>query len=370
MRCVATVAAILLVLLPAAQSHDDLTALSDEFDDASSLVHWRSVWQTEGWGANQLLTRDINTSDPGRLVLVPHASTWYRDWRGVLEYKEVTGDFVVTTDVEPRRRSGAGAPQSAFSLAGIMVRAPRSSVTSPATWTPGAENYVFLSLGTGDSPGQFQFEVKTTLNSDSILRLSPGVARARIQVARIGTTFVMLRQTDGGPWIVHQRYTRADVPSAVQVGLTTYTDWPTASQLEPLQHNQTVLRGGNPDLVALFEYVRFARPNVPASLQGRDLSNPASVSDDELTAFLGAPANIPGGSTQPSTLALLADAVEGTLDCVVSGLQPDRSYRLESTTDWTTWETVTSFVSVAGNHRIQLGHEAIATARFLRVVSP
>jgi hypothetical protein len=368
MRFVVTVAALLLVLLPAARAYDDLTGLSDEFDDPSSLVHWRSLWQTEGWGANQLLTRDIHITSPGRLALVPHASTWYRDWRGVLEYKEVTGDFVVTTDVEPRRRSGAGAPQSAFSLAGIMVRAPRSAVTSPATWSPGGENYVFLSLGTGDSPGQFQFEVKTTLNSDSVLHLSPGVARARIQVARIGTTFVMLRQTDGGPWTVHQRYTRPDFPTSVQAGLTTYTDWPTASQLEPLQHNQTVLLGGNPDLIALFEYVRFARPIVPDSLQGRDLSNPASVSDAELTTFLGEAANVPGGSTQPSTLALMANGAGGTLECVVSGLQPERSYRLESTTHWDAWTTVSTFRGSAAAVRIPL--ERAAGARFLRVVSP
>jgi hypothetical protein len=368
MRFVATVAAMLLVLLPGAQSHDDLTMLSDEFDDPTSLVQWRSLWQTEGWGANQLLTREISANEPGRLVLVPHASTWYRDWRGVLEYKNLTGDFVVTTDVEPRRRSGAGAPRSAFSLAGIMVRAPRNGVTSPAAWTPGGENYVFLSLGTGDSPGQFQFEVKTTLNSDSVLRLSPGVARARIQIARIGATFVMLRQNDGGPWIVHQRYARPDFPTAVQVGLTTYTDWPTASQLEPLQHNQTVLPGGNPDLVALFEYVRFARPVVPASLLGRNFSNPASVSDAELITFLGATANVPGGSSHPSALALLASGAEGTLECVVSGLQPDRSYRLESTTNWNTWNTVTSFLSASGSQRILLERES--AARFLRVVSP
>jgi len=360
--------ALSLALLPALQAYDDLTALSDEFDDAASVAHWRSLWQTEGWGANQLQTRDINTTQPGRLVLVPRASTWYRDWRGVLEYKEITGDFVVTTDVQPRRRSGAGAPQSSFSLAGIMVRGPRPEVSSPATWTPGGENYVFLSLGTGDNPGQFQFEVKTTLNSDSVLHLSPGVPKARIQVARIGATFVMLRQNDGGPWIVHQRYTRTDFPSTAQVGLTTYTDWPTASQLEPLQHNQTVIPGGNPDLVAVFEYVRLARPIVPPNLQGRDVSNPASVSDADLTNFLGTAANVPGGSALPASLALELTGAGGTFECIVSGLQSDRSYRVESTADWITWGMVTGFVSASGSHQISLTNDH--PSRFLRVVSP
>jgi hypothetical protein len=369
MHSFATVAAVFLVLLPAVQAHDDLTALSDEFDDSLSLVHWRSLWQTEGWGANQLLTRDINTTEPGRLVLVPHASTWYRDWRGVLEYKDLTGDFVVTTDVEPRRRSGAGAPQSAFSLAGIMVRAPRNGVTSPATWTPGGENYVFLSLGTGDSPGQFQFEVKTTLNSDSVLHLSPGVARARIQVARIGTTFVMLRQNDGGPWVVHQRYAPSGFPVCRAGGAhhlhRLAHSFPMGTA--PAQPDGAARRQPGPGRPCL-NTCASPVPVVPISLQGRDLSNPASVSDAELTVFLGAAANIPGGSTQPSTLLLQATGAGETLECVVSGLQPDRSYRLESTTDWITWNTMTHFLSASGSHQISL--ERDSPARFLRVVSP
>jgi hypothetical protein len=370
MNVVVPIVALILSLPLSVRAYDDLSVFSDEFDDATSLVRWKSLWQTEGWGANQLLTRDINTSQPGRLVLVPHASTWYRDWRGVLEYKDISGDFVLTTDVEPRRRTGPGAPQSAFSLAGIMVRAPRPGVTNPATWTPGGENYVFLSLGTGDSPGQFQFEVKTTRDSDSVLNLSPGVAKARIQVARIGATFVMLRQNDGGPWIVHQRYTRPDFPPTAQVGLTTYSDWNTASQLEPFQHNQTIIPGGNPDLVAAFEYVRFARPVIPPRLVGRDFSNASSVSDGDLATFLGATANVPGGASSAPTLTLAPAAPPhaGTLECLISGLRPDRSYRIESTTNWVTWTTFNAFVSHAETHPFSLASDT--PSRFVRVVSP
>jgi len=361
------VALLPTLIIPSAPALDDLTSLSDEFDAAPSIGQWKSVWQTEGWGANQLLTRDINTSQPGRFVLTPYASTWYRDWRGVLEYKEVTGDFVVTTDVEPRRRSGPGAPQSLYSLAGIMVRAPRPNVTSPATWTPGGENYVFLSLGTGDSPGTFQFEVKTTRNSDSILNLSPGVARARIQVARIGTTFVMLRQNEGGPWIVHQRYQRPDFPQTAQVGLTTYTDWNTASQLSPLTHNQTVIQGGAPDLIAAFEYVRFTRPIVPEALHGRNFGDPGSVSDADLSSFLGAAANIPGGANEPARLTLERTPSDA-MEVVISNLRPDRSYRLESSADLRTWSTQSTFISRAESHLIPI--ERSWQNPFLRIVTP
>ena len=361
------VALLPTLIIPSAPAHDDLTSLSDEFDAPPSLSQWKSVWQTEGWGANQLLTRDINTSQPGRFVLTPHSSTWYRDWRGVLEYKEITGDFVVTTDVEPRRRSGPGAPQSLYSLAGIMVRAPRPNVTSPTTWTPGGENYVFLSLGTGDSPGNFQFEVKTTQNSDSVLNLSPGVARARIQVARIGSTFIMLRQNEGGSWIVHQRYQRPDFPQTAQVGLTTYTDWNTASQLTPLAHNQTVIQGGAPDLIAAFEYVRFARPIVPAALRGRNFGDPGSVSDAELTSFLGLSANVPGGANLPARLSLRRTQSDA-MEVAISELLPERSYRIESSANLQTWTTQSTFISRGENHNIPI--ERSSPNPFLRVATP
>lgn len=366
------VSLLALVLAPTATAFDDLSPLSDEFDDAASLALWRSVWKAEGWGADQLLTRDINTSQPGRFVLVPHASTWYRDWRGVLEFKEITGDFAVTADVEPRRRSGPGAPQASYSLAGIMVRAPRPQVTSPATWTPGGENYVFLSLGTGDSPGQFQFEVKTTRNSDSVLTLSPGVPKARIQVARIGPTFLMLRQNDGEGWRVHRRYTRPDFPATVQAGLTTYTDWPTASGLDPFTHNQTVIRGGNPDLVAAFEFVRFARPRLPQALHGLDLGNPALVTDEQLLGFLGESCNVPGGASVPPAVALesATKPFGSTADAgiLASNLQLERSYRIQRSSDLRNWEDIDTFVSSTSTHRTQILRAP--GPQFFRAISP
>ena len=47
-------------------------------------------------------------------------------------------------------------------------------------------------------------------------------------------------------------------PSTLQVGMTVYTDYPTASSVSPFMHNSTVIHAGNPDLVAAFDYFRFA----------------------------------------------------------------------------------------------------------------
>ena len=264
---------------------DELETLSDEFRDSSSLKNWKQVFETEGWGNNQLQRFEVNKSDTGKLVMVPHTSSWYRDYRGVLAFKEVTGDFVVTTDLEVHSKMGKGPPRSKFSLAGIMVRTPRD--ITPKSWQPGGENYVFLSLGAADQPGTFQFEVKTTINSDSQLQITPGVGRAQIQVARIGSSIITLLKLSNGSWQVHRRYQRPDFPQTLQVGLTCYTDW-TGVERTPVEvHNKTVIRSGNPDLVAEFDFVRYRRPAVPSSLSGRNVSEPSQATDDQLLQFLG-----------------------------------------------------------------------------------
>ncbi|WP_417393284.1 hypothetical protein [Gimesia sp.] len=269
---------------------DDLKALSDEFDDASTLKQWSRIFETEQSKADQLEQFDIAKTKPGWMVMVPYSSTWYMDYRGVLVYKEIKGDFVVTSNIRVARRGGDGAPRSNFSLAGLMIRTPRD--VTPQTWKPGGENYIFLSLGAANRPGSFQFEVKTTVNSRSTLAVTDaGTPAAMIQIARIGNEFILLKKTPEGNWNVHQRYRRTDMPEQLQVGLTVYTDYSTASRLKPPQQNTQVIRNGRPDLVAGFDYVHFQRPALPAALQGKSLSNPKEVSDAHLLQFLGEHAN-------------------------------------------------------------------------------
>lgn len=257
----------------------DIAPLSDEFDKPDSLANWKRVDKTEGWNADQLAKF---SSENGWLTMVPHTSTWYQDYRGVLVYKDVPGDFVVTTRLRATGRDGQSAPRSMYSLGGLMVRTPRPDTR--ATFQPGRENYVFLSLGTADQPGRFQFEVKTTQNSQSDLEkiLAPS-SDAWLQIAKVGRSIILLRN-EGEGWLVHKRYDRPDMPPTLQVGLTVYTDYPSASRVSAFDHNSTVVRSGNPDLIAKFDYVRFRRPAVPAGL------NVSRASDSELLRFLGAAA--------------------------------------------------------------------------------
>jgi hypothetical protein len=273
--------------------------LSDEFDSSSTLGNWQRVHLVEGWNADQLETYDIDQTTPGWMTMIPYTSVWYQDWRGVLAFKEVTGDFVATTRVRPRNRADNGPPGSQFSLSGILARQPRN--ITPATWTPGGENYVFLSMGAANDPGVYQFEVKTTEDSNSVLVWQDANDdEAIIQVARIGPHFLMLRRTPSGEWTVHNRYRRDAMPQTLQVGMTCYTDWPTGQTYPPAIHNATTILEGNPDLIARYDYFRFERPNIPAQLVGSNFSEPSEVNDSAILSFLGDNAGQPVGVNTPT----------------------------------------------------------------------
>lgn len=295
-----------------ARGGDDLRALSDEFDSSSTMSEWSRVHATEQWGAGaeQLEHYSIDSAAspgaPGRMVMMPHTCTWYRDYRGPMSFKLVAGDFVITTRLRVSGRDGASIPASLFSLAGLLARAPRA--ITPGTWTPGGEDYIFLSLGYGFGPAQWQYEVKTTDESDSILTLTPAPANeAALQLARLGSFIIALRQDAGGAWQVHRRFNRTDLPAELQVGMFSYTDWSKVELFGPFIHNGAVLRDPlpdgvvdpnpfipfTPDLIASFDYARFARPAIPAELIGADFSEGGPVSDAQLLSFLGAAADVP-----------------------------------------------------------------------------
>jgi len=298
---------------------NDLLPLSDEFGDAASLSNWLRVHEVEQWNADQLEIYDIDATQPGRMVMMPYTVVWFQDWRGPFSFKEIADDFVVTIEVTATGRDGSSVPQALYSLGGVMIRTPRD-ITS-ATWTPGGENYVFLSLGHGNNGGtSWQFEVKTTVNSNSMLILSPAPgAAAELQLARLGEYVIALRREPGQPWVVHRRYQRSDFPATVQVGVVSYTDWFKAQVFAPFVHNGNVLdpplppgvtdpdpsRPFAPDLLATYDYVRFFRPTLPPELEGADLTDQSQVPDSDLLAFLGEHANVPNPVPALGTAASL-----------------------------------------------------------------
>lgn len=296
--CRATLSFLLFFVIENGAAQGDLSALTDEFDNPASIADWSRVYQTESWGANQLEEFDIDTTRPGFARMVPYSSSWFDNWRGVLAYKLVEGDFVVTTRVQSRNRAETGPPGSQYSLAGIMIRTPRN--ITPATWTPGGENYLFLSFGAAGDPGNYQFEVKTTVNSMSTLVYEDIASdESTIQAARFGEVFILLRRTPTTAWTIHRRYHRPDMPQELQVGMTCYTDWPLVQATDPFTHNGTAYAGqGNPDLVASFDYYRFQNIELPQNLMGLDLLDEGEVPDSALLSFLGD--NLPSGGPTPT----------------------------------------------------------------------
>lgn len=287
-------------LLYTPPAHDDLTALSDEFNEAGSLNQWLRNDTAEGWNADKLETWDIDTSATGAMRFMPFSSSWYQDFTGAYCYKEVTGDFVVTIDLEVWNRAMTGRPNSDYSLTGLLIRTPRGLTNAAPTpdpgpgvvlpwppdgsyttpWQPGTENYIFLSYGFGtngmpdSNPNRWHYEVKTTINGVSTLYprthgVPDNESNATLQIVRRGQTFLLLRRHGGGPWIIENRFVRPDMPATLQVGITTYTDWNTVADgwdysdpTQPFHQNRIVNDGiGNPDLIADVDYFRIRRPD-------------------------------------------------------------------------------------------------------------
>lgn len=284
-------------------------------------------------------------------------------------YKRVEGDFVTTMKVEPRGRDLAGAPASSYSLAGMMARSPREEVRQPSDWTTGGENYLFLSLGTANDPGNYQFEVKSTRNSSSSLEVDAGAPSALIQVARLGDVFLILRQLEGGDWEVHRRYVRPDLPNTLQVGITAYTDWGPVSSMTPFEHNRTAIEGNAPDLSAAVDYFRFRRPKVPSSMAGLDFSDPLEVTDERIIQLFADRSNR-DPSAPPEYGLEITDRVylpgEGMRLEIAS--VPGYFYRVEKSSNLEDWSTVDEAEAQDGRLAFMVPEQVGLASMYLRVV--
>lgn len=289
-----------------------LHALNDEFNQACTLSDWYDVNVTEGWNIQPLEVLDVDQTNEGFMTLIPYTVTWFENFKGALIYKNVEGNFVVTTRVLPTNRAYDDMPNpgSQYSLAGIMLRRSKSLTTGAAGWSAGQENYIFLSAGYASTghptcpgcPGP-HFEVKNTINSNSNLEVSSiDTLDVQIRVARINDAIIVLYRLTGGDFLVHRRYSRSDFPDSMQLGMVTYTDYPKANTYTTIFQNSHVLNDDlnpdpsnnpglpfNPDLVGRFDYLRFDSVAVPGPLMGLDLTNPGQVSDQQLLDFLGYP---------------------------------------------------------------------------------
>jgi hypothetical protein len=245
--------------------HVDIAPLSTRFDSPAALNGWRQL-ETPGFPTKWRAPRVEN----GRLVLEPHSSGWFEDMMGGHLYRQIDGNFIVTARL---RVDGTRAqlPQTLFTLAGLFIRAPREGLTA-ATWQPGRENWMFFALGSAFPAGSPQFEIKTTYNSLSTLKIAdaaPVYAGGRtrdvdLRVARQGELFSLLYRVEGqAEFTLHEQFIRPDLPARLNVGLTAYADWASVADIYPdFVRLNTMEPARNADLIARVTRIDFRRPTV------------------------------------------------------------------------------------------------------------
>ncbi|MDJ0747708.1 MAG: hypothetical protein QNJ32_30845 [Xenococcaceae cyanobacterium MO_167.B27] len=234
----------------------DLRSLSTRFDRPESLQGWQEL-RVEGWVSKW----QRPTVKNGSLVLQPKSSGWFEDNQAGHLYREVTGDFIVTTRIRVEGTQ-TPIPQRSFSLAGLFIREPRTF--TKASWTPKNENWLFFSVGTAFPAGNSQFEMKSTYNSLSTLKIADAPEGwMRLRVARSGELFTLLYQEENSDeWKVLEQFIRPDLPETLNVGITAYADWDSVAPDYPnyQKYNENGASTQNADLVAYVESIDFRRP--------------------------------------------------------------------------------------------------------------
>ena len=240
-------------------SNKDLKVLSTKFDTPQALQNWQE-FQVEGWVPKWEPPR----IEKGKLVLQPRSSGWFEDNYAGHLYREIDGDFIVTTRINIRGTKSP-VPQRSFSLAGIFIRTPREFTKD--TWKLKGESWMFFSTGTAFPAGKPHFEIKSTYNSISTLKISEApTGWLRLRVARSGELFTLLYQEDASQeWKVIDQFIRPDLPQRLNVGLTAYADWDSLATDYPnyRQYNERGAATQNADLIAYVESIDFRRPVTP-----------------------------------------------------------------------------------------------------------
>ncbi|XEC94917.1 hypothetical protein AB6A23_27200 [Paenibacillus tarimensis] len=263
---------------------DKLTALSDEFNDPSTLSNWIRHDQAEGW-PSQFETLDVNQSRPGSLTLIPYTATWYGDYRGVYLFKEVSGDFVVTTRLKVTGKQ-SNIPTGSFELAGLLVRAAKN--ITPETWEPKQENWFYLNYGTPSNPKGMILDSKTNRNSQFTWEETPvRDGWIQLKVARVGTAyFQFFKYDDQETWTLLRRLDRPDLPETLQVGVNAHGNTKKSFGMPAFEFNSSVFNGPGEqaDIIAEYDYVRFQRPFAPEPIKEKIVNGTAT--EQQVVHFL------------------------------------------------------------------------------------
>jgi hypothetical protein len=239
------VAAAGLAAASASAAPRDLASLSDDFD-GTALVGWQSMDGEIRDGGHTTFT-----VGDGELTVHTAQSTWFRTQHAFYLWKQVTGDFVATVRLRVSGEEGP-IPTANWSLAGLLVRSPRSTT----------QNENWLNFTVGRVSGASVVERKSTRSSNSQLVLDEVPdGWIELRAVRVGPRFFLLRRSDGDRWRLHWEYLRPDLPRTLQVGVDA----------------QTGTDDDHADLVAHVDSVRLAPTGLPAGLRARAASGRVSA---------------------------------------------------------------------------------------------
>ncbi len=260
----------------------DLASLSDEFDSPASFKTWKNLADTERL-PNRVEKIDIGTTAPGQLTIVPRSGAWWAGYHGIFLFKEVTGDFIVTTRLKVTGKTG-GEPSVIWTISGLLLRAP-VGLTVPLEQRK--ENWIYLMTGRG--PGADRVvDSKSTLASENSWDITPAQPGwYELRIARLGPLFVSMCRQDGGDWVLRKRIFRADLPETLQAGINVTSDYRTSATMPAAKYNAELFPDqSKPDALTAFDYVRFSRvpaaPALRARLAGADV---LGISDADLLAL-------------------------------------------------------------------------------------
>jgi len=234
--------------------------IRDDFKSKQTLSGWKNL-RVEGW-ADKWKRYEIDEKQ-ACLIIEPKSAGWFEDNFGQLLYKEVAGDFIVSTKVKVEGTASDKKLRTLFSLAGLFVRSPRTFTQD--TWRPGQENWLFFSTGSATEPGTPQFEIKSTYQSTSTLKIYPAKQGwIELRIVRLGEIFTLLYKYENGEWQYLDQFIRPDLPHQLQVGLTAYADWESSAEIYPdyLKNNKSDAPKQNADLIAYFDYFSVRKPEV------------------------------------------------------------------------------------------------------------
>jgi hypothetical protein len=153
-------------------------------------------------------------------MTVSGGSLWYNTNQGPAVYKNVTGNFKVTSTVHAHRVGMADnvPPIIDVHLAGLMAR------RDVAEGMGSQEDYVFLVVGY--DVNDLSVEHKTTTDGVSTYDgpTWAGGGEAELRICRVGSTFRLYKRALGAStWTLATTYERPDLPSTLQVGAVTYS---------------------------------------------------------------------------------------------------------------------------------------------------